>query len=266
MGMSAKDIMDNRLPATGPAETSAGTPAGTPAPTGETQTFYGGKYTSLEEWEKGHREAEQTISRLGEENARLRALLLNPEPTAPPGYVPAQPAPEVGYPADASLGDFVTREEAIRLAEQAAERRQHQYLEQQRQVQWYSAQQERLRADFFTRYPDLQKHTRLVAAVTAELAPRYAGLDPQRFLALWPSIAKELSDAVYSELSALKAEHKAEFERMAAERAAGAPVGTAGVAVPPAGAPPPQTPDEARMEALKEEHERYLAARRPPSR
>jgi hypothetical protein len=164
------------------------------------------------------------------------------------------------------LGEFVTREEAQKLADARFDERMKTRDEQSRQAQWYSTQQQRLREDFFARYPDLQKQQRLVKAIAEEFQGKYGHLDAPRFLTLWPSIAKELADAAYADIASIKSEARAEFERGTADRAAGQPAGTAGTAAPTRSALPAPTPDELRAEAVREDSDRYFASRRPPSR
>ncbi len=256
MGMSAEDILRDRLPDTTPADAA-------PAPSGPegTPKKFAGKYDSPEALEHAYEESQRKLTELGEESARMRALLIEPAPYTPP-------APAMGHPGATDLppGEFVTREEAQRLADTRFDERMRVMEERGRQQQWYTAQQQRLKEDFFSRYPDLQDHQRLVKATAEELQGKYGHLDAQRFIGLWPSIAKELADTVYADIASLKTKFKAEFERGTAERAAGQPAGTAATAVPPASARPAPTPDELRAEAIREEHERYFAARRSPSR
>jgi hypothetical protein len=253
--------MQGRLPETTPADTPAPKPA-TPGPEGTPRKF-AGKYDSPEALEKAYEESQRKITEMGDESARMRALLV--EPAAP--YTP--PARDTGYPAgapDPSLGEFVTREEAQRLADERFDTRMRTRDEQTRQQQWYSTQQQRLREDFFARYPDLQKQQRLVKAIAEEFQGKYGHLDAPRFLTLWPSIAKELADAAYADIASMKSEFKTEFERGSAERAAGAPPGGTGPVNPPAKTSPAPTPDELRAEAVREDSDRYFASRRPPSR
>jgi hypothetical protein len=275
MGISAEEMLRDRLPETGPADTPA--QAGTPeraAPAGETRTYAGGKYKTVEELENAYQEAQRKISEYGERVSRLESLILSGGAATVPGYehygIPAQPTPaQPTAPTvpEYGVGDqtWVSREEAARIAREEAARIAAEHMRIQAQQAQLSAEQTYWRDEFFRRYPDLKEETPLVAGVTTEVVQRYSHLQPQAFRAMIPSMLEEIATRSRERIAAYVARGKTEAERAAAAQAAGQTPGQSGVVSPPGPAREPSY-EERVAEALREEQERYIKARRPLGR
>jgi hypothetical protein len=262
MGMSAEDILQDRLPETTPADTPAApdAPTSSEAPAG-TPKRWAGKYDSPDALEAAYLEAQRKITEESERRARLEALLL--APTAPEAPVsPGHPTvPTVEAP-----GEFITREEAIRLAEERAEARMRAWQQQWHQAQQITQEQAYWRDEFFRRHPDLKDDLDIVQLKTAEVAQRYAHLPLPTLRAMMPTVLDEIATKSRERLGEIKARKQADDARMTAERAAAAGPAAPGTVTPPPAESPPPTPEQLRIEAEREAAREYYRAKRAPTK